>query len=485
VFSVSLAPGFCRRSLSLLVTLGAVMSVACSELAEAPKWNVLVIVPDTIRADHLSLYGYERDTSPALVRLASESWVFERATTVAPRTWQSFSSILTGVVPPVHGVRHIFDQPIPSTMTTLATVFSSAGFRTGVFEVGQFVQQMTSARGFDAIVGAAGRREGEPVDAERRLLARLFGWMQHPGGEPFFAFVALTGGHWPYVAGQPGRFASCVGEDHAFNRGSYGIELHGVGGGVELRDANQFAHLIWQPHDEHTRQHAIAHYDAEIRFTDDLIGQLLDRMRQSPLWERTIVLITSDHGESFGEHGYLQHGPRVDEPTMHVPLLLRLPRGHPSHHASRRVDVPVSVVDIFPTLIRVSGIEAPAGLQGRDLLEAPLDDTPRFLYGETGRSFTGVDPERFYPGVRGKQRMIREGDWKLVYVPRPNGAQYRLFQIGNDPGETHDVAAARPAVVARLKAELDRVLAADPMDESPESLNDAQKAKLRELGYLE
>ncbi len=474
-----------RRSWRLLLALGMLLTASCGEPAKEQEWNVLVIVPDTIRADHLSLYGYERETTPALERLGTESLVFERASTVAPRTWQSFSSILTGVTPPVHGVRHIFDNPIPKSIATLATAFSQAGYRTGVFEVGNFIRQMTRGRGFDEIVGAAKPSAAEPENAEARLLGRLFDWMQRPGDKPFLAFVSLSGGHWPYNTGEPERFGSCDAEDHSFNRGSYGIELLGVGKGIELRNADAFKNLIWQPHDERTREHVIVHYDAELRLADDMIGFLLERMRQSSIWGRTIVLFTSDHGESFGEHGYLQHGPRIDEPTMHVPLLVRLPQTHPSWRGGKRVDSPVSVIDILPTLLDAAGIENLDGLPGRSLLDTAERASSRFLYGETGRSFDGVDPERHYPGVRGKQRMIREGDWKLVYVPRPQGDEYRLFDIGDDPGELRDVADAQPDVVKRLRAELEHVLAADPMDEDAEGLSPAQKVRLRKLGYLQ
>ena len=177
------------------------------------KWNVLVLVPDTVRGDHLSVNGYHRATTPNLDRLAREGVNFSQASTVAPRTWQSFCSILTGVYPPKHGVRYIMDDPLRPETPTMASVFSKAGYNTAAFDTIDFLEQMTGGGGFD--------RFESHLWFDVAALERTWQFMNDERDRPFLAFVRLTGAHWPYDAG-PEELADldpCDGKSHAFNEG--------------------------------------------------------------------------------------------------------------------------------------------------------------------------------------------------------------------------------------------------------------------------
>ncbi len=477
----------------LLVFL--VLCAACGEgpAEPSPALNVVVLVPDTVRADHVSKNGYSRPTTPHLDQLATDGASFAQAVTVAPRTWQSFTSILTGLYPPHHGVRHIFDEPLEREIPTLASWLGDRGYRTAAFDTMAFIEQMTGGAQFqehylpDLTLARAARRIG--ADASDAALAeQVVSWMSRGQGRPSFAFVRMSGAHWPYVADLSwlGDEHSCAGRDHSFNQGSYGLAVRGRD--IEIRDEQAHRRLIWnadlKPED---REHMIAHYDAALRRSDEEIGNIVDGLDALGRMSDTVLVVTSDHGESFGEHGYLQHGPRIDESVLRVPLVVRLPDGHPAHRRDVVVEQLVRVVDIAPTLLDALGLPVPEGLDGRSLL--PLLEGKQmpalWAYSETGRSFMGVDPERHLPGVEGKQRSIRTDRFKLVRTPRPEGPLDRLYDLASDPEEQEDIAALHPDVSTRLAGHLEEVMATERPSGPEASLDEAQREALRALGYLD
>ncbi len=458
----------------------------------AVPWNVVVLVPDTVRADHVSINGYKRETTPALDALAREGTNFTQAITVAPQTWQAYSSILSGLFPPRHGVRFIFDRAMAPTIRTLGTVLHAQGYATATFDGNAFLKGMTGGTGFDDNIRVDPKRiEQTGRDRQEVLTDQIIEWIDARTG-PFLAFIRLEGGHWPYGTNPwTEQFDACAGHDHSFNEGDYGQLVGQPGQGLTLNDAAANHRMFFPPPlTDAERDHMIAHYDAKLRFGDAQHGRLFDHLREKGVLDRTIVVVTADHGESFGEHGYRQHGPRVDDPAMRVPLVIWLPPAHPMRHPGRTVTQLVRAVDIFPTVLDLLDISIPAGLDGISLVPAIRGESlpPLWAYGETGRDYVGVDPERFFPGLEGKHRMVRTADWKLVYVRRPEGPEYRLYDLANDPGETIDVAAQHPAKVAELRAHLDPLVALDDhrhdkRDEPP--LTAAQLEQLRQLGYAD
>lgn len=470
------------------VAVAALLTLGCWEEVYVPpdgRWNVLVVVPDTVRADHLGINGYPAPTSPALDALAREGANFTQAITAAPRTWQSYTSILTGLYPPRHGVRYIWDHPLETETPTMASVLGARGWETAAFDASNFLRSMTAGKQFQRY-NVATRIGGRSEDAV--VVERAAKYLGRQRDAPFFAFVRINGAHWPYLHNEwTDEFEPCSGHRHLFNGMTYGLAHPAPGEGFSIANERAFRNAIWTDDiDEDTRRHRIAHYDAEIRATDTLIGQLVDSLRESGLLERTIIVISSDHGESFFEHGYMQHGPRVDDPVMRVPLIVRLPRGHPAHRSGRVVDTLVRTVDIAPTIFDAVGVPAPEGLDGVSLLPAIRGEEPPDLwaYGETGRSFMGIDPERHLPGVEGKQRMIRTAKWKLVWIPDEDGGIHRLYDLHNDPGETVDLAAREPERLMALRRHLDTILAVERQRTPERDLTEEQEQQLRELGYL-
>lgn len=477
-----------RRAARLLgaVLLGAFGCGSGPTVPPEGNWNILVLVPDTVRADHLSSAGYPKPTTPAIDELAGDGALFTQAITTAPRTWQSFTSILTGLYPPRHGVRYIGDHPLPTTTPSLGSTFAASGYETAAFDPMGFLPRVTQHKHFNAYFGSQ-PKDGK--DEDQVLLERVAEFVSRERAQPFLAFVRLNGAHWPYNGDRwIDTFESCEGRSHGFNVGTYGIKMDQAGGGVEVVDKAAYRLLTWTGDaDEETRRHRIAHYDAQLRGVDEMIGGLLDGMRSSGLLARTIVVLTSDHGESFFEHGYQQHGPRVDDPVMRVPLIVRLPPTHPDHRAGVRIDALVRTVDIFPTLLEAVGIPVPEGLDGISLLPALRGEAlPRlWAYGETGRSFMGIDPERQLSGVAGKQRMIRTAEWKLVHVPDAEGGQDRLYRLRSEAGESEDVSADFPERVTQLRGLLDPILASEPHRPADRELTPQEIEELRALGYVQ
>ena len=467
-----------KSPIASLFLLGSLFS--CSSKPES--WNVLVLVPDTIRGDHLSVNGYAKKTSPRLDALAAEGTNFTGAFTAAPQTWQSFVTILTGLYPPHHGVRYIYDEPLSPSVPSMATLLSAEGYDTAAFDNIDFLRGMTGNRGFGEYILVD--RERVRDNADETLLDQVWEWMASPREHPFFAFVRLSGAHWPYDNDLfLDEFEIGENLDHSFNRGGYGVAAGEPGEGHRLTDKEAHRRMVWLPERfASQRSHIIAHYDAEVREVDEHIGRLIERMREGRLLESTIVVVTSDHGESFGENGYMQHGPRLDEAVMRVPLIVRLPREHPDAKPGLSVEGVVRTADILPTVLHAARVPLPRNIDGVSLLPAmrgePLPEL--WAYGETGATFMELDPELHLPGVAGKHRLVRTSDWKLIRVPGAEN-EYHLLKLPDDeavlPGD-------HPAVVAELRAYLERMLATElePSAESP--LTPEELKTLKSLGYI-
>jgi len=473
-----------RRLATAAAALLAILVAGCG--GAPPRPNVLVVVVDTLRQDGLGSYGHSRDLSPRMDALAREGVRFEEAVTVAPRTWQSFTSILTGLYPPHHGVRAIFSRPLGPGTPTLASLLSDAGYHTAAFDGMTFLREMTGGHGFQQFVDPRSLRSGNPTMGDDAVMESFLNWLES-SREPFFAFIRLTAPHWTYWC-KP-VFHSEVEDhdaiDHAFNAGSHGLGRRQGGLSIKNLDAyrERFYGLRLTPAEG---DHMRLHYDECVHSSDVAIGRAIDRLRERGDWDSTLVVVTSDHGESFGEHGYLSHGPQVDGPVMRVPLLIRFPKSLAEGRSGVEVSQLVRTVDLLPTIAQLLGLPVPPGIDGTSLLPAIDEDRDLALsaYGEAGRSFPGIDRDVYLPGVAGKWRMLRTRDWKLIHIPDGNAGIDRLYHLAPDPGEFADVADQHPERVAELRRLLDPILAADAGAQDGSSLSEEEKQRLRALGYL-
>ncbi len=407
--------------------------------AEAGAPNVLLIVLDTVRGKNLSLYGYERPTTPALERLAERGTVFELALATSPWTLPTHGSLFTGR--PAHDLSTDWKRPLDDTHPTLAEVLGAEGFESAAF-VGNlyyggeafglgrgFARYDDQPRSAAMVVHSAWltrtlaervrRWTGTRQDLVRKTaddINRSFlSWLDRRGGRPFFVFLNYYDGHDPYLP--PAPFDTRFSEEPPL----YWLETDDAS---ELT-SEQIAELVDA-------------YDNSIAYLDDRLGRLFAALEERGILENTLVVVTSDHGEEFGEHGLLFHGHTLYLPALHVPLILSLPGRVP---AGLRVSTPVSLADVPATIADFVGGSAPPAFPGVSLVEGlgrPADSAaaPGPVLAEVT-----VNPRTpgWYPVHKGDmQTLVWDG---LGYIRNGDGTE-ELYDLASDPEQRVDLSSS-------------------------------------------
>lgn len=313
--------------------------------ADAPP-NILVISLDTLRADRLGCYGYSHDTSPNLDRLAKESFVFEEC--IAPSSWTlpSHATLFTGLPPALHGA-YVFSAPVlRKSHTTLSEVARDAGYATVAFTEGAYVGgPLGFYQGFDLY--SNGRQAGPSPRGDAKTTFGIAGdWLERNSDRPFMMFLHTYQIHWPHLPPEPyaNKFTSSPVDPVQF--------FHEI----RENDFNGNSFLVITK-DPGKRQIVNDLYDAGIAYTDALLGELFAHMEKLGLMENTLVVVLSDHGEGFWEHGLASHGTTLYREVLHVPLIVRLPGQNPR---SGRIPNLVTLADVFPTVLEWMGVEREA-----------------------------------------------------------------------------------------------------------------------------
>jgi tetratricopeptide (TPR) repeat protein len=416
-----------RRAALMIVLAGAIASACRSSGGAAsvfPDAPLVVISIDTLRADHLSLYGYGAGSTPNLDRLGREGIVFDDLYSHCPLTLPAHASMLTGLLPPHHGVRDNIGFRLGPEHATLATRFRAAGLHTGAAVSAYVLRGATGiAQGFDfyddaieveggtASIGNLQRDGAIAVEAITR-------WIGAQKGARFFAFLHLYEPHSPYTPPPPHR------------------------------------------------GHALP-YDGEVAYADELVGRLVRALETSGLYDRAIIAVTSDHGEGLGDHGEAEHGIFLYREAVHIPLILRLPRGV---RGGTRVAGTVAQADLAPTLLDLAGLKA-EGLDGVS------------LRGALSGSGSGhpVYSETFYPRYHfGWSELFAatDGRYRYVRAPRPE-----LFDLANDPAEQRSLATERASVATAMNGWLEQH-GAGAAASAPEEVASDVREKLQALGYV-
>jgi arylsulfatase A-like enzyme/Flp pilus assembly protein TadD len=358
--------------------------------------NVLIVTIDTLRADRLGVYGATNVATPHMDALAREGAWAPQADAHVPLTRPSHVSLFTGRYPAEHGIRDNIAPPLGADVPLLSERFQREGFATAAFIASVVLEKQSGlARGFDQyfdqLPPGADRRPGDQVVAE------AIDWMK--GKPKFFAWVHLYDPHAPYVP--PGRYAA---------------------------------------------EYAGRPYDGTVAWSDELVGRLVDALRQASALDNTLLIVTSDHGEALGDHGEDVHGYFVYEATLRVPLIIRGPGVRPG----TRVDGVARTVDLFSTIVELAGLGGTQATSGRSLVPAlqgsGVSDEPSF--GES------LMPLLQYGWS--DLRAVRDRRWKYILAPKPE-----LYDLDRDPGELRNLADAEPAraralrgsIEARLKTE--------------------------------
>jgi arylsulfatase A-like enzyme len=449
---------------------------------EAGRPNVLLITVDTLRPDHLGCLGYPRNTSPHLDALARRGVVFRYAITAAGRTVQSFPSILTGVYPQVHGLRNEGQSyEVIEGRPTLTRSLRDAGYDTFAVTKGLNVGLHRDFELYDPDIylDPEGKKVYLPTRDDHEATGKALHWLRRRGktDRPFFLWMRYDAPHWPYEA--PAPFTEMFDPDyrgaHTFNSGQ----------DPDPRRGDIIFGLTRLPPRE--VEHAAAHYDGEVAYTDKAVGDLLAGLEAMGQTDRTLVVVTSDHGEGLGEHDYFfEHGAYLYDPVVRVPLIIVAPGRLPD---GRVVETQGRTIDIMPTVLDLVGLPVPPGVQGVSLVPwaRGKESAPGPLaYSESGRNYFKENPRQYIAGTAGKWRMLRSDRFKLILIPKDPEPLWEFYDLRADPGETTNVLDRFPAEAAALKASLEQMLAADPgrSDREEPKVPDDLEEKLRSLGYV-
>ena len=505
------------RALLLCLSLAAcTREQPAGPRAGARPPNVLVVLLDTLRPDHLGCYGSARPTSPHLDSLAQRACLFENAQSAAPLTVASILTLMTSLYPEVHGVQGAQNPGRMSEhVTTLAEILAAHGYATAAFTEGGYANpQFGLGQGFETFPAHPDDRDPDVTNllGTSRLadnLERSCAWLKSTADKPFFLFFHTYEVHQPNYA-RPEymrRFRPGFDEpaDHA--RAAQAIESWNTKheataegcqtllehlyqcprtGLPDLEDADGFEKLAaanhWGPDDVLENQPLLALvrdlYDASIRYTDDQLERLWSTLDELQLASNTIVVVVSDHGEGLGQHHELEHSNVLHDEALHVALLIRAPG---QEFAPRRVPTQVRSVDLMPTLLELTGIDTKGlALQGRSLV--PL------MRGEKEPDRIAFSHARRVDAQQNPQFSVRDGKWRLIVEPL---AKKRwLYDCANDPGELKDVALQHADVVERLEDLLAQQSKQDAflrekIGSAPGELSIDEKTmkELRALGY--
>lgn len=418
--------------LIIQVLLIILLVAGCADRRTPPGINVLLITLDTTRADRIGAYGFDGIRTPVIDRLASEGVLFKNAYTSVPLTLPAHCTLMTGLYPPGHGVRNNGNYVLPAETSTIAEILSEKGYATAAF-IGSFVldSQFGLSQGFetyyDSFKGEEKEERGYFAYIERsggEISDLACDWLES-GSSPFFLWLHYYDPHYPYNPPAP------------------------------------FDELYEQP------------YIGEIAYTDSCLGRVVRKLDEQDLLGRTLIIVTSDHGESLGEHGELSHGHFLYNASIRVPLIMRFPERLP---AGVEVDDFVSLADVLPTVCDILDLKIPRAAQGISLMPQIKGEERegRPIYMETLAPLENFG----WSEIIG----VLNDNWKYFRVTNPE-----LYNIEDDPGERINLYKKEPSKVSAMESllrGLESELALDYGETAPSEMDSETRAKLESLGYV-
>lgn len=448
-----------RLPFKMLSSLVYAVLLVCPGPAAAvlrPEFNVVLISLNALRADHLKIYGYGKETAPNISGLAGEGVVFERAVAQSHWTLSSLASLFTSKYVHSHGL-YERGQKLSESEITLAEALKEGGYTTAAFTGGLDTSGMYGlAQGFDVYFDDTGKNS---MGSLKEIMPRALDWLAARMNDRFFLFLDSYDIHPPFDKPWPdGKEPDYAGPlkgkvlDYNF--------FKGFKGGPPRLTGEDLAYVN-------------SRYDAGVTYADGFIGKLLAGLSEMNLSTSTIVIITAEHGEELGDHGGFDRfgGGNLYDEAIRVPLIIKLPG---KELKGARVSSQAQLIDIMPTILDLAGLRVAGGAQGKSLLPlipgagaADGKDFNRYVYSEAG-------PHKW---------AVRSGDWKLIY----DNGKYALFDLTNDKAESENAAVKNPSVVYELAQKLmewrRKTRTARSPDDTRVALTEEMKRKLREAGY--
>ncbi len=413
------------RYLSMVSIL--IGSIACNRESAGPRTYpdapVIIISVDTLRSDRLPAYGYRGVETPHIDALRSDGILFTSAYAHVPLTLPSHVSMLTGLLPREVNVRNNIGYRFDgSRRVTIPRLLKDQGYATGAAVSAYVLRSSTGiADGFDFYDDAIESRTGAATGSLQRsgdLTAAIANrWITSYASSPFFFMLHLFEPHSPYEAPEPFR-----------------------------------------------SRYADNPYDGEIAASDAIVGAFIEQLKRDGIYDKAIVFFLSDHGEGLGDHGETEHGIFIYREAIQIPLIVKLPG---SDRRGETIERPVGLIDLFPTVTELLGLNSPLGIEGRSLTGTPPAEK-RLIYAESlyGRIHLG------WSELRG----LVDEDFHFIQAPRPE-----LYSVRNDPGQKNNILASERRVYAAMREELRRY---ETAAESPLNIDPEEAAKLSALGYL-
>jgi len=467
------------------LAFGIAISVFCSNAlsADLKKPHIILFSIDTLRADHLGCYGYHRQTSPHIDKFARNSFLFVNTISQAPSTATSHMSIFTALTPPAHSVINIDKdgnyRPLNNSIVTLPAILKNNGYLTvGLHGGGQMDGVNGFDRGFDAYIPMFQVWE-DPRGIYRSSLEGLSvvkkeitNWLRRSqkSNKPLFLFLHHYICHDPYVKG-PGNF-----RNRYLSQPVPGLPTvpHDVNwDGDFMVSRKSFFEKVDGTNPEH-REHLIALYDGGVCYSDHIFNEVINLFQESGYYDDSLIILTSDHGEEFYEHGENLHW-RLFIETLHVPLIMKFPG---KSAGGKKIPEPVRSMDIMPTILDYIKIPVPQAIQGTSFLPLMVGqgtyNPVMKSYAEKGDSIRIVKGEYIYSN----QKSANHREW--------------LFNQEQDPEERHNLTGKLPEILKQMREEAPRIIASDQAfrkkgaatDQPIRSVRPALREQLKALGYI-
>lgn len=433
--------------------------------------NIVLIALDTLRADHMSCYGYSKETTPCIDDIAKKGVLFKNLIAENNVTQSSFVTIMTGLNPVAHGVVNMKPQKINPKLLTLSQILKQNGYKTAAVDNNHRCTGTVNnwfKRGYDTYIDPGTKRKIHFLATAEDVNSLAIPWIKKQRDNKFFLFLHYWDPHFPYVPPQPWK-----------NKLTRNIPLKTSGDDLKtvMREPLYSWFKKWSP-DTNNPDYVRGLYDAEVSYLDHHIGQLVEQMEKLKLLDNTLIVIVADHGESLGEHNiyFDHHG--LYEPTVHVPLIMVAPSKLPQ---SKRVNGLCQHADILPTVLQLAGIKKGGRLRNID-----------------GKSLMPLIQEKkaeIHPFVTSCEanwqlkRSIRTTKWKLIKSLEKDvygNPKYELYNLERDPKENTNIVGKRKHVAKQLNHKLETHLKKlRHKHKKPDPLARGQKTKLHPLTVAE